>query len=421
MKNPTRPAIACRLAIAITLASASPALAEVVITHDGVDCVVVGSFPVIRARLEPRAEVAQARVYFQARGTPHWYYVEMRSDAGTAFEGMLPRPLDSLDGFDYYIEALGPRLTQGRTRDYSARVITESRGCAPGLRTATAVGSVPSGLLVGAAEGAPALPPGFSHFGLVSRAGGAATSAAGAGAPSCGRDLHGRPGRPRRRRCRRNRGGGGQRRGRRDGGRGNTHRAVAGRHAHTHAYPHARARPHGSLGGTVHRSPERGAVLRDERSLAGPAAVHEQPDRDVPAHDPHRHPCPPGSVPREPRRRVHRPRQRHAQRQCHHAPAPDNGRPVIRPPRHGLGQSHGGNISPGLRGSGRELGARPPIDSLAFLALAFRRRRRDRPDPSLAAGDPLPAYDGGNPSRRRLERDRQRQGAAGCISMALRR
>jgi hypothetical protein len=172
-------------AVAITLATASPALAEVVITHDAVDCVVAGRFPLIRAGLEPRAEVAQARVYFQARGTPHWYYVEMRSDGAAAFEATLPRPLDSLQGLNYYIEALGRGLAQGRTRDYAARVTTEDRGCPAGLRMAT-VGSAPSSLVVGAAEGAPALPPGFSHAGLVSSVTGSAASAAGAGATGTG-------------------------------------------------------------------------------------------------------------------------------------------------------------------------------------------------------------------------------------------
>jgi len=173
------------LVIAINLVTASPALAEVVITHDAVDCVVAGRFPLIRAGLEPRAEVAQARVYFQARGTAHWYYVEMRSDGAAAFEATLPRPLDSLQGFNYYIEALARGLAQGRTRDYAARVTTEDRGCPAGLRMAT-VGSVPSSLVVGAAEGAPALPPGFSHAGLVSSVTGSATSAAGAGATGTG-------------------------------------------------------------------------------------------------------------------------------------------------------------------------------------------------------------------------------------------
>jgi hypothetical protein len=177
------------LAMTIALALPTPGPAEVVITHDGVDCVVAGVFPVIQARLEPPGEVAGARVYFHARGTPHWYYVDMKSEGDAAYQGILPRPLESLEGLDYYIETLTPSFVQGRSQEYSARVIRDSESCPVGGRAAITMSSVPSALLVGAPEGAPAIPPGFSDLGLVSGAsgaGGSATSAAGAGGTSTG-------------------------------------------------------------------------------------------------------------------------------------------------------------------------------------------------------------------------------------------
>ena len=163
---------------AIVLTLPTSALAEVEIAHDGVDCVVAGQFPVIQARLQPSGEVARARVYFHARGTPDWYFVEMKSEGGAAFEGTLPQPLDTLDGLEYYIETVATGFVQDRSREFSARVITGSESCPAGRRTATAMGSVPSALLVGAPEGAPALPPGFADIGLV--------GASGAGAPGAG-------------------------------------------------------------------------------------------------------------------------------------------------------------------------------------------------------------------------------------------
>jgi hypothetical protein len=177
------------LAMAVALALASPGLAEVVITHDGVDCVVAGVFPVIQATLEPPGEVARARVYFHARGTPHWYYVDMTSAGDGAYAGTLPRPLESLDQLDYYIQTLAPGFVEARSPEYSAQVITDSESCPAGMRAATTMSSVPSALLVGAPEGAPAIPPGFSNVSLVSSAGGAggaATGAAGAGAAAPG-------------------------------------------------------------------------------------------------------------------------------------------------------------------------------------------------------------------------------------------
>jgi hypothetical protein len=161
------------MAMAIALALTSPGLAEVVITHDGVDCVVAGVFPVIQATLDPPGEVARARVYFHAGGTPHWYYVDMTSAGDGAYAGTLPRPLESLDHLDYYIQTLAPGFVEARSPEYSAQVVTGSQGCPAGLRTATTMSSVPSALLVGAPEGAPAIPPGFSNVSLVGGAGGA--------------------------------------------------------------------------------------------------------------------------------------------------------------------------------------------------------------------------------------------------------
>jgi len=160
------------LATALAAALPAPTLAEVAITHDAVDCVDAGSFPVIEARLEPPGDVERARVYFQARGTPHWYYVEMKRAGASGFAGTLPRPLESLDAFSYYIETVGPGVALGRSREYEARVVAASSGCPPGLAVATASTSVPSGLVVGAAKGAPAIPQGFSSLGLAGAAAG---------------------------------------------------------------------------------------------------------------------------------------------------------------------------------------------------------------------------------------------------------
>lgn len=162
-----------RVALAVTLPLALPTAgpAEVVITHDAVDCVVAGVYPVIQARLDPAAEVTRARVYFLAQGTPHWYYVDMKSEGGAAFEGILPRPLESTEGLDYYIETLAPGFVEGRSQEYSARVIKDSESCPLDGRAALTMSSAPSALVVGVPEGAPAIPPGFSNLGL---AGGAA-------------------------------------------------------------------------------------------------------------------------------------------------------------------------------------------------------------------------------------------------------
>jgi hypothetical protein len=184
------------LAVMIALAVPTPALALVEITHDGVDCVIARSFPVIQARLRPPAEVARARVYFHARRTPYWYYVDMRTTGNEAFEGILPQPLESLEAVEYYIETLDHGFAQGRSAEYSARVITQPGSCSTGMTTATTVSSPPSMLLIGAPQGAPAVPPGFSGIRVVASVGaggapgataaGGATGAAGASAATTG-------------------------------------------------------------------------------------------------------------------------------------------------------------------------------------------------------------------------------------------
>jgi hypothetical protein len=176
------------MAMAIALASNPAALADVVITHDPVDCIVAGQYPIIPAVLRPPDEVARARVYFRARGTPTWYYVDMKSEGGGVFDGVLPRPLETLEGLEYYIETLAPGLVPRLSQEYSARVITRSETCPVGAKTAATMSSVPAGLLVGAPEGAPAIPPGFSGTNLVGGTSGAGSAAAGAtgagGAPT---------------------------------------------------------------------------------------------------------------------------------------------------------------------------------------------------------------------------------------------
>jgi len=159
---------------AVALGLPLPALAEVQITHGGVDCVVAGEFPVIAATLLPPDEVARARVYFHARGTSGWYFVEMKSAGGTAFEGILPQPLDTLDGMDYYIETLGSGFDQARSQEFSADVIRSSEICPSGRTKATMLSSVSSAIVVGAPEGASAIPSGFANVGIAGAAGGAA-------------------------------------------------------------------------------------------------------------------------------------------------------------------------------------------------------------------------------------------------------
>jgi len=140
--------------------------AEVGISHDGQGCFVAERFPVIQARLQPPGEVARARVYFRARGTEPWYAVDMKKGAGEVFEGILPRPLESLEAVDYYIEALDSRFAQSRSQEFVAHVVARSDLCPDGATTAATLASGSAPLRVVAPEGAAPVPAGFSGLGL---------------------------------------------------------------------------------------------------------------------------------------------------------------------------------------------------------------------------------------------------------------
>src|SRR6186713_1021367 len=82
---------------------ASAQTSAVAVQHDAVGCVVAGKFPILSACFTPASDLAKARVYFRAHGKPHWYYVDMVSDA-PCFKGTLPKPKKEIEFLDYYVE-----------------------------------------------------------------------------------------------------------------------------------------------------------------------------------------------------------------------------------------------------------------------------------------------------------------------------
>ena len=136
------------------------------IEHASASCAVSEAHPRLEARLTPAEAGARVRIYFRAAGGPHWYWVEMTPATGL-WSGVLPRPLKTLPGFDYYIEATGSAFATARTPQVAVRVapVCEEMGAA------AMAASVPA-IVVGAAPGASPLPAGFSAGGLVASAGG---------------------------------------------------------------------------------------------------------------------------------------------------------------------------------------------------------------------------------------------------------
>jgi hypothetical protein len=165
------------LVLALSPAAAG---AEVAIAHEGVSCVVAERFPRFEARIDPAAEVADARVRFRPAGGLHWYSVRMKRE-GETFVGVLPQPKKGLQSFSYYIEVTGSALQSARTDEHAPVVADGPAGCR---------GKLAAGLLNTAqvtlerAVGAPPIPAGFSPVGVV--AGGSAVAGATAEAAAAG-------------------------------------------------------------------------------------------------------------------------------------------------------------------------------------------------------------------------------------------
>jgi hypothetical protein len=166
----------------------APALAlgqGVSIDHTGVGCVIAGRYPRFDARLDPAGSVARARLHFRPEGGPHWYFVDMKSEAGL-FRGILPKPQKSLHRFSYYIDVTDKGFNASRTAEFALDVASGPAAC--GKQKVLAGSLAKAKVLIHAPEGvtgAPALPAGFASEGVVTVTSAgvetAATSGAGGG------------------------------------------------------------------------------------------------------------------------------------------------------------------------------------------------------------------------------------------------
>jgi hypothetical protein len=162
------------LSLGLFASASAPALATE-IDHRAVDCVVAGSFPRLEARFTPADTVGRARVVFRAESGPHWYSVAMQSTEG-GFAGVLPKPLESLKRFVYYIEVTDRALETVRTAEYTPAVVAGLGAC----RDKTVAGALSSATVaLEAPVGAPLVPGGFAPSGVVSVAGAPPAGAAG--------------------------------------------------------------------------------------------------------------------------------------------------------------------------------------------------------------------------------------------------
>jgi hypothetical protein len=171
-----------------SLLSVSLAEAALTVQHDGVGCVLAENHPRLEARITPEAEVARARVFFRAAGTPHWYSIEMTRQAGS-WTGVLPKPRASTERIEYYLEATDKVFVPARTAERIAAVVQGPAACQKDVVMAA---STPAArVVVTAAAGAPAVPAGFLNAGLLVAGGGGVSAGLIAGVIGGGAALGG--------------------------------------------------------------------------------------------------------------------------------------------------------------------------------------------------------------------------------------
>ena len=134
------------------------------IAHDPLKCLSTEARPLVDARVLPGKEMEQSFVYFRAAGTEDFYYVLMQPKAAEELVGELPRPLPTIRGIDYYVQALDLQSLPKKTPEY-APPVTDKTVCRD-ERTATAVVTPATprpGLTVGLTKsGQSPVPTGFN-------------------------------------------------------------------------------------------------------------------------------------------------------------------------------------------------------------------------------------------------------------------
>jgi hypothetical protein len=152
-------------AFGLALPAAAAQAQAPVIEHKAVNCIVAERFPRLDACFAPPEQVARARVFFRAQGTPHWYFVDMDAQ-GPCHSAVLPRPKKSTNGIDYYIDVVDRTFTEGRTPEHHPRVVDSSGECERKMVIAAGLGSTAAAIVLGVAGGAPPIPVGFDSAGI---------------------------------------------------------------------------------------------------------------------------------------------------------------------------------------------------------------------------------------------------------------
>lgn len=91
--------------------------------HDALRCMSPGEFPVVEAVFDgaESRSLRKAQVYFKARRTDAWYFVEMEREEETRLRAILPKPLAETDRVHYYLFFLSGSFATWQSEEYSVQ------------------------------------------------------------------------------------------------------------------------------------------------------------------------------------------------------------------------------------------------------------------------------------------------------------
>jgi hypothetical protein len=132
--------------------------------HDALRCMSPGEFPVVEAVFDgaESRSLRKAQVYFKARRTDAWYFVEMEREEETRLRAILPKPLAETDRVHYYLFFLSGSFATWQSEEYSVQVSETGCEAIPAAGTTSPVSLT---LRATVANQAP-VPPGFQPQGI---------------------------------------------------------------------------------------------------------------------------------------------------------------------------------------------------------------------------------------------------------------
>ncbi len=159
-----------RAALTVVLALLAPVVSagSFEIRHDPVPCAVSERYTRVAATAVPPEQVASAELQFRESPSGGWYAVRM-SVKGGVWSGVLPRPVRPLQGFEYRLVMVSPKLETTETAAMAVRVDEDAAHCGGAHSSLEVAAPIVVRVPVGA-PAVPAVPPGFSPAGVVAAA-----------------------------------------------------------------------------------------------------------------------------------------------------------------------------------------------------------------------------------------------------------